>query len=82
MDKYFDFIMIVITIRLPYLEYILFIKKILKLKKILKVLAIIQKQVSFYNKCLFIFVLHTILKIYFSKIKMFIINDIDFNIKI
>ena len=49
--------------------------------KFLKALSIMQKQVLLYNKDLFIFVLHIILKILFSKINIFIMNNINFNKK-
>ena len=67
--------------RLSYLEQSLFIKKLLKQKKFLKILLIIQRQTLLYNKHLPIFVLYTILKNKFSKIRIFIINNINFNNK-
>ena len=41
-----------------------------------------QKLVSPHNKCLLIFDLHTILKTHFSKIRISIMNDIDYDNKI
>ena len=80
-DGQFDCIMGVITMKIPYLQYILFIKKKLEQKRLLKAFLIIQRQVPFINKRLPIFVLHTILKTLFSKIKIFIINNINLNNK-
>lgn len=81
-NRYFIYIIVVINIKLLYLKHILSIKKLFKQKKFLKVLLITQKDVLFYNKHLSIFILPKILKNWFSKTKIFIINDIDFSNKI
>lgn len=80
-DKHFNYIIKVITIKIFYLKYTPLIKKQLEQKKFLKTFSIKQKQAPSYNKSLSIFGLLTILKTFFSKIKIFIINNYDFNIK-
>lgn len=57
------------------------IEKLFKQKKFLKVLPIMQKQESPHNNCSAIFVLYKILKDHFSKIRIYTMNNIDFDIK-
>lgn len=81
MEEYFGSVIKIITIKILYLEHILLIQKLLRQKKFLKVFQIMQKQAPSHNKHLPIFISYIILKTLFSKIKIFIINDIDFNNK-
>ena len=71
----------VIAIRVLYLKYTLSLKKLFEQKKFLKILSIMQRLTLSHNKCLPILVSYTILKTFFSKIKIFIMNDINFDNK-
>ena len=78
MDEHFAYAMVVMTVKLPYLEHTLPIEKLLEQKKFLKALPITQGQALLHNKRVPIFVLLKILKNRFSKTKIFITNNNDF----
>ena len=74
MDGYFAYVMVVITMRPPYLEHTLLIEKLLEQKKFLKALPIMQKQGPPHNKRSPIFVSHMILA---EKLDVFVIVYLD-----
>ena len=80
-DGHFDYVMGVITMRVLYLEHTPPIEKQPEQKKFLKAFPIMQRQAPPHNKRLPIFVLPTILKTFFSKIKISIMNNYDFDNK-